>query len=221
MGLRALGSVPDVVHGRTMHLPKTAAAFAALALLLSITACTGGADPDAAPSAAGSARDLGPDATALLATFDITAPDTVGDLIEQLQGQPLAERPDGLMASVRVDALLLSAGDEEVSLPLPTDEFHLSVAPYLDTTHECFYHSLTTCVGELGDAELHVTITDDADGAVLIDEDVTTYNNGFFDVTLPPDRDITLTITDGEHTAEVPLGTRVDDPTCVTSIQLT
>jgi hypothetical protein len=204
-----------------MYRAKTAGTLAALALLLSITACTGGADPDAPPSAAGNARDLGPDATALLATFDIAAPDTVGELIDELQAQPIADRPDGLMASVRVDALLLSAGGNEVSVPLPTDEFHLSVAPYLDSTHECFYHSLTTCVGELGDTTLHVTITDDADGAVLIDDDVITYNNGFFDVTLPTDRDITLTITDGEHTAEVPLGTRDDDPTCVTSIQLT
>ena len=208
-----------------MFPSKTAASLSALILLLSLTACTGAggalAGPPVPAASTGASAGLGAEADALLAGYDITAPATVPDLIEQLQAQPLPDRPKGLMASVRVDELLLTSGDDELSLPLPDDQFHLSVAPYLAETHECFYHSLTTCVGELGDEEFHVTITDDATGDALLDRDVTTFENGFFDVWLPAGLDITVLIDDGEHTVELPLGTRADDPTCVTSALLT
>jgi hypothetical protein len=158
--------------------------------------------------------------TPMLAKYDIEAPASATDLIEQLQAQTLADRPDGLMASVRVDELLLSSGDDEVNVALPQDQFHLSIAPYLTDTHECFYHSLTTCVGELGNTDFHVTITDDASETVLFDRDITTFENGFFDVSLPAGLDITVLIDDGQRSAELSLGTRTEDPTCVTTAQL-
>ncbi|HEV7950543.1 MAG TPA: CueP family metal-binding protein [Glaciihabitans sp.] len=203
-----------------MFPTKSAASLAALVLLLSITACTGAGEVDRASTDADSTAGLGADANAMLAKYDIEAPDSVMELIKQLQAQAPADRPDGLMASVRVDELLLASNDNEVSLALPQDEFHLSIAPYLTDTHECFYHSLTTCVGELGNEDFHVTILDDATDQVLFDRNVTTFENGFFDVTLPVGLDITVLIDDGEHFAELPLGTRVDDATCVTSAQL-
>ena len=207
-----------------MFRSHSAASLGALVLILSLTACTGGGEPapapTSAPTSAASSSGLGADAAALLAEFDIPAPANVEDLIEQLQAKPLAERPDGLMASVRVDELLLSSGDDEVALAIPTGDFHLSVAPYLNDTHDCFFHSLTTCVGELASEELQVTITDDASNEVFLDDTVTTFENGFFDVWLPSGRDLTMRITDGENTAEVPVGTGAEDPTCVTTVQL-
>jgi hypothetical protein len=197
---------------------QTLAGLGALALLVSLTACAGGSGATAVATA--TSAGLGAKADAMLATYDIEAPATATELVEQLQAQPLADRPDGLMASVRVGELLLASGDDEVSLALPEDEFHLSIAPYLTDTHECFYHSLTTCAGELGEEDFHVTITDDASAEVLFDSDVTTYENGFFDVTLPAGLDITVLVTDGENSVELPLGTNVDDPTCVTTAQL-
>jgi len=199
---------------------KTAASFAALILLLSLTACTSAGEDGGAATDTGASVSLGADADAMLAKYDIDAPASATDLIEQLQAQPLADRPDGLMASVRVKELLLSSGDDEVRLALPQDQFHLSIAPYLTETHECFYHSLTTCAGEFGDTDFHVTITDDASEEVLFDRDVTTFENGFFDVTLPAGLDITVLIDDGQRSVELPFGTRADDPTCVTTAQL-
>lgn len=203
-----------------MNRSRTRVGLGVVILLLSLTACTGGGGSAADSTGTGASAGLGAKAEALLASYGIEAPATAPDLIEQLQAQPLADRPDGLMASVRVDELLLSSGNDEVSLALPQDEFHLSIAPYLTDTHECFYHSLTTCVGELGDEDFHVTITDDANAKVLFDSDVTTYENGFFDVTLPAGLDITVLIDDGERSVELPLATRAEDPTCVTTAQL-
>lgn len=196
------------------------ASLGALLLFVSLTACAAGGEPDPASTSAQSSSGLGADAGALLAEFDVAAPANVKDLIQELQSQSLAERPDGLMASVRVDELLLSSGNDEVGLPIPTGDFHLSVAPYLTDTHECFFHSLTTCVGELASEELQVTITDDASNEVYLDGTVTTYENGFFDVWLPTGRNLTMRIDDGENTAEVPVGTGAEDPTCVTTVQL-
>lgn len=203
-----------------MFPSKTAASLAALILLLTLTACSGADEADSASINSGASAGLGGDADAMLAKYDIDAPASATELIEQLQAQPLADRPDGLMASVRVNELLLASGENEISLALPQDEFHLSIAPYLTDTHECFYHSLTTCVGELGDEDFHVTITDDASEKVLFDRDVTTFENGFFDVSLPAGLDITVLIEDGEHSVELLLGTRADDATCVTTAQL-
>jgi hypothetical protein len=205
-----------------MTINKSLAALTALVLLTSLAACSvaqGGVETE--PTSSTDSVGLGIDAEALLADYNITPPATVQELIEQFESQALADRPDGLLASVQIDALVLSSGDNEVSLATPDDEFHLSIAPYLTETHECFYHSLTTCAGELGSAQMHVTITDDGSGEVLLDRDLTTYENGYFDVWLPTDRDITVTIDDGTHTATASLGTYDDDPTCVTTIQLT
>lgn len=140
------------------------------------------------------------EADAMLADYDIQAPTFATDLIDQLQTQPLAERPGGLMASLCVDELLLASENDEVGLPLPEDEFHLSIAPCRTDTHERFYHSLTTCVGERSSEDLHVTVADDASEQVLFDSDNSTFENGFFDVTLPAGLDVTVLIDGGERT---------------------
>ena len=35
-------------------------------------------------------------------------------------------------------------------------------------SHDCFYHSLTTCLGELDNEDIQVTITDDAIGLIEV-----------------------------------------------------
>ncbi|MDP9822944.1 hypothetical protein J2S59_002753 [Nocardioides massiliensis] len=70
---------------------------------------------------------------------------------------------------------------------MPEDRFYLAVAPYVDQTHECFYHSLTTCLGELDSADVRVKIVDEANDEVLVDEVRTTFDNGFLGFWLPRD----------------------------------
>src|SRR5690554_5808136 len=73
----------------------------------------------------------------------------VADMIELLDQRGTEERSSEYMASIRPHELVLSDGEQEVLLQMPQDSFYLSVAPYVDQTHDCFYHSLTTCQGEL------------------------------------------------------------------------
>lgn len=143
-------------------------------------------------------------------------------IIEKLDTMPVADRPDDLIASVQPTELVLTSNDESLAtLPLPDDQFYLSVAPYNTSTHPCQFHSLATCLGEMAAEEVHVTVTDTATGDILIDEPRTTYDNGFLGLWLPRDVTGELTIEHEGATATAPIATGEDDLTCLTSAQLT
>jgi hypothetical protein len=142
-------------------------------------------------------------------------------MIQELDATPLSERQTDLMASIRPEAVRITdASGAETSVEMPEDEFYVSIAPYVDQTHECFYHSLTTCKGELGNEDVNVQIVDDS-GETLVDETLRTYDNGFFGVWLPRDITGTITIEHEGRTVTDAISTGKDDPTCVTTLQLT
>ena len=183
---------------------------AVLGAMVLVTACTStGTGPTA-----DEARD------AWLSEYDLDGLDA-REIIEHLDTMLVAERPDDLIASVQSDALLLSDDDgNQASLDLPDDDFYVSIAPYLDQTHNCYFHSLTTCLGELGNKAIAVTVTDASDDTVILNETIRTYDNGFAGVWLPRGIDATLTIELGDRAASMPISTTDDDPTCLTTLQL-
>ncbi|MFT0847407.1 CueP family metal-binding protein [Actinomycetaceae bacterium L2_0104] len=144
------------------------------------------------------------------------------ELIEELDTLPVAERPQDFMASIRPSEILVSDTNQvETSIPVPEDEFYLSFAPYVTSTHECYFHSLTTCRGELANEDIHVLITDDESGEVLVDEDTTTYDNGFKGVWLPKGIEAKLTVTADGLSASETISTKTeDDLTCLTTLKL-
>lgn len=144
------------------------------------------------------------------------------EIIDQLEALPVAERPRGLMASVMATALGLSdAAGREVELSLPQNKFYLSVAPFRDSTHECAYHSLTTCLGELRRQDVTVSVVDDSSGDPLEDGTRTTGDNGFLGIWLPRGitAELTCTVEDLSGTASISTQEE-DDLTCLTSLQL-
>ena len=191
---------------------RLSAGLAALAVAgIALSGCAPAVSPADVDSVA-SARDL-------LAAHDLVGLD-VGEVIERLDAMPVADRPDDLLASVEPDALLLrDTTGRESRLPMPDDAVYISVAPFREQTHECHFHSLTTCLGELRNAPVHVKVTG-ADGQVLVDADKTTYDNGFVAVWLPRDISATLTITRDGKTATQPISTGPQDATCITTAQL-
>ncbi|QRO87045.1 CueP family metal-binding protein [Kytococcus sedentarius] len=142
-------------------------------------------------------------------------------VIERLDTMPVADRPTDLLASVQPGALVLTDDQErETRLPLPEDEVYISIAPYRDQTHDCYFHSLTTCLGELASEEVQVTLTG-ADGEVIIDEARQTYDNGFIGLWVPRDTEVTLTIEHEGQEANARISTmNDDDPTCITTMRL-
>lgn len=143
------------------------------------------------------------------------------EIVEELEALPMEEKPTGVNVSVESDDVVFTnALGEEDSVPLPEDEFYLSIAPYTQQTHDCFLHSLTGCEGELDHEDFDVTVTDQDTGDVVVDEQVRSHDNGFFGLWLPRDIDAELSIEsdDGEMTTEISTGD--DDLTCLTDARL-
>lgn len=146
---------------------------------------------------------------------------SVQEIINQLDEMPIADRPTTLLASVRPANLVLSTDGQEGSLPIPDDQFYLSFAPYVSGTHDCHFHSLTTCRGELQNVDMQVTITNAETGDVLVDEKKTSFDNGFVGVWLPRGITVDLTVSYDGKEASAEISTAGDeDATCVTTLKL-
>ncbi|MEO6867597.1 MAG: CueP family metal-binding protein [Gaiellales bacterium] len=142
------------------------------------------------------------------------------EVVTRLDKTAVKDRPDGLMASVQADAVLLSDADgNKTAVDLPEEEFYVSIAPYVDQTHDCMFHSLTTCLGELRNEPVRVTVTD-ADGTEIVDEKRRTYDNGFIGLWLPRGIDATLKVEHDGRTASTAISTADDAFTCLTTLRL-
>jgi hypothetical protein len=197
-----------------VNLKAVAATLAAVAALAAVTGCS--ADTPDAPATTGTAAATHP----LLSEHGLIGKDAT-TIIDALDRMPVPDRPTDLMASVRPNELVLADGDDEVTLPIPANRFYLSLAPYVDQTHDCFHHSLTTCKGELGDTDVHVKILDTASGKALVDRTVTTFDNGFVGFWLPRNIDGTVQVSYDGKTGRTAFGTDDDAPTCLTTLKLT
>lgn len=143
-------------------------------------------------------------------------------LIDKLDQLPVADRPKGLSASVEPNQVVLTdAKDRKQAIRMPAEETYVSVSPYLKDTHECHFHALTSCLGELKNAPIKLTVTDQTTGAVIRQESTRTFDNGFIGLWLPRNLKATVTIEyDGHRGSEKISTVGPDDATCVTTLQL-
>lgn len=127
---------------------------------------------------------------------------------------------DDVTASITSHELIVNEDGKEKRFDLPEDEFFVSIAPFVDYTHECAIHSLTGCQGELVEQDFDVLIQDEA-GKVVVDETITSLRNGFIDLWLPRDQEYQVQIKYDDKTVESTLSTFKDDNTCITTMHLT
>lgn len=197
-------------------MTRSTLAGAAVGLLV-LAGCSGTPDDDR-PAVSATTSTFSQLDTSFLEPFGLEEAEP-RDIVTALD-QTNDDRDSGVMGSVRYDSIVFSTPDGETSIPLAEDDFYLSLAPYVDQTHDCYYHNLATCQGELVGEDLDVTITT-GDGEVLVDETVTTYDNGFVGFWLPRDIEGTIQISHDGRSVSAPVATGSDDPTCVTTLQLT
>ncbi len=204
----------------THHISGRSVAGLALAIVaaLVLSACT--AADRTTPDASAESRSPQPSAE-MMADYGLAGLDAQ-QVIDKLDALALADRPSNLMASVRPHELLLTDDQQrEVTLAIPGDTFYVSIAPYIDQTHDCYFHSLTTCKGEIQNSDVHVLAIDSASGETLIDETRTTFDNGFVGLWLPRGGDVTVTIEYDGRSATADLSTTSEeDATCITTMQL-
>ncbi|MBB3661628.1 MULTISPECIES: CueP family metal-binding protein [Prauserella salsuginis group] len=205
-----------MAHPASRRRNPVIAAVSVLIAGLALAGCSG-SEPDSAPPADTRSAAGG----GLLAEHELAGLDTP-EVIERLDRMHVDDRPSDLLASVQPDALVLSdERQREVELPMPDDEVYVSVAPYRTQTHDCHFHSLTTCEGELGNAPVRVVLTGPG-GDVLVDENRETFDNGFVGLWVPRDIEAKLTIEHEGRTGTARIATRSgDDPTCITDLRLT
>jgi len=186
--------------------------------MLALSACTA---PAQIPTGGDGADDVSLVSDATLKDHGLAGLDA-REIIDLLDAMPTAERPDDLMVSIRPNELVITdAAQRETLLPMPDDQFYVSIAPYKDQTHDCYFHSLTTCAGEILNSDVHMLVTDADSGDVLIDETRTTFDNGFVGLWLPRNIDVTVAIEYDGRSATTDLSTSSDDDaTCVTTMQL-
>lgn len=142
-------------------------------------------------------------------------------LLEELDTLPVADRPADLIVSVMPTELVVQPQQpDERRIPLSEEAFYLSVAPYVDQTHPCTFHSLTTCLGEQRNQQVTVNVVDADSGETYLDEARTTADNGFTGLWLPRDVRVKITMTIDGKSGTVTTSTGSEDPTCLTTLQL-
>jgi len=78
---------------------------------------------------------------------------------------------------------------------------------------------MSSCQGELPEMKFAVKATD-RDGNVLVDETIATLKNGFFELWLPRNRNIELTIQGDGRQVRGRIATFDSSRTCITNLQL-
>ncbi len=145
------------------------------------------------------------------------------EIIDNLDALAVSERPADLKVSIRPNQLVITdTAERETTLAMPDDQFYVSIAPYVNQTHDCYFHSLTTCTGEIQNSDMHVLVTDLQSGEILIEESRKTFDNGFVGLWLPRGIGASVVIELDGRSATTELSTRgEDDATCITTMQLT
>ena len=143
----------------------------------------------------------------------------VQDIREMVQ-EYSASSNEGVSASITSNDLIVKdEDDKEKTYDLPEEEFFVSIAPYVNETHPCEVHSLTGCQGEMVNADFDVMIQDE-EGNVIVDETMTSLDNGFIDIWLPRNQTYQVKINYGEKATESKVSTFEGDNTCITTMQL-
>lgn len=144
----------------------------------------------------------------------------IEDVKELVHDYSVGEFTD-LSASITSNELIvIDQNNDKTIYELPKDEFFVSIAPYLDVTHDCAIHSLTGCQGELVEQEFEVIIHDE-EGNIMVDQEMQSFKNGFIDLWLPRNQTFNVQIKYEDKIAETEISTFDGDHTCITTMQLT
>ncbi|RBP86187.1 hypothetical protein DFO70_13120 [Cytobacillus firmus] len=161
--------------------------------------------------------------TACSSDNDSSAPDEKGtENIKELVHEYSLGKIGNHTASITDRQLIVKDSDRDEgqkTYALPDDEFFVSIAPYVDETHQCTVHNWPGCQGEMVEEQFEVYI-EDMDGNVVVDESLTSQENGFIDFWLPSDKTYHVTISHNGKMVDAEISTSQGEATCITTMQL-
>lgn len=106
-----------------------------------------------------------------------------------------------------------------VKKSLPADQMYIAVAPYINGTHACETHYPSSCEGEMKELTVSL-IAKDGSGNFLYNGNIETMKNGFFELWLPRNQNITLQISYNSLSGSETIQTNSNSRTCITTIKL-
>ncbi|MFO7568859.1 MAG: CueP family metal-binding protein [Smithellaceae bacterium] len=106
-----------------------------------------------------------------------------------------------------------------ISVPLPDDVMMVSIAPYINKTHECATHYISSCDAEMKSTNVKILAVT-AGGKTLINKTMKTAPTGFLDLWLPRNQAINITVSAKGKSATGKIFTNRDSKTCETTLKL-
>ena len=124
-----------------------------------------------------------------------------------------------ISASIYDDVLIVRSDSVELKYEMPEDKFYVAVAPYENTTHTWRIHSATGCRGELVEKIFDVIVKDNY-GKEVLNKEVTSLKNGFFEIWLPRELEGTISVNYNGLSSITTISTFDGDLTCLTTMEL-
>ncbi|QWC00503.1 CueP family metal-binding protein [Mycoplasmatota bacterium] len=115
----------------------------------------------------------------------------IAELIDNLENETYGSE---VQASIGRDALALNLEGEAYTFSIPNDFFYISFGPYINSTHECYTHSLTGCQGELANEDMLVKIYD-INGNLIQEKTMNTGDDGFIGLYLDRNTEYTIQVS--------------------------
>lgn len=126
----------------------------------------------------------------------------------------------GLQSFVTPEAVVFKfPGGEQQSVALPTRQMVIAIAPYVNQTHPCKTHYMSSCQGELVNTPVSVLVKTQA-GKTVMNKTVKTLPNGFLELWLDRNQTYQVTLKTGRKTTTGTLNTQAGSDTCVTTMKL-
>lgn len=116
------------------------------------------------------------------------------------------------------ELVIVFPDDRKVIIPQPDNEMYIAIAPYVNETHSCETHYISGCQAELKSRSL--LISANTENGQILAKTLQSLNNGFIEVWLPKETEITITINYNGKIAEEKISTFEGDRTCITTMQL-
>lgn len=126
---------------------------------------------------------------------------------------------EDISGAVWQDRIELEYKNESVELVDSDDLFYVSIAPYVNSTHEWAIHSLAGCRGEFGNRNFEIKLQDN-EGNIVYEGNKESYSNGFIGFWLDRDKVYTIDIYINDKSGTFEFETFSDSYTCITSFQL-
>jgi hypothetical protein len=125
---------------------------------------------------------------------------------------------EGIHSSL-VDTQATLSGWKENNQTIASESwFFLSIGPYQNETHRCYYHTLG-CEAELKNAQVSYQI-EDLSGSFIIQGEGNTGTNGFLDLYLPLNKTYRIIFNVNGLEGEEKITTSPESPSCITTLKV-